>query len=76
VDPARPINPIFERMYVSFEAQIKGFLARCRPFGLDGTHVKLPSGGQILTAQGRDANNNLFPIAFVVVEPKNGNAWT
>lgn len=73
----RKINPRFERMYVSFDAQVKGFQAGCRPFiGLDGTHVKLPNGGQILTAQGRDANNNLFPIAFALVEAENGNAWT
>jgi hypothetical protein len=77
VDPARAINPRFERMYVSFDAQVKGFLAGCRPFfGLDGTHVKLPNGGQILTAQGRDANNNLFPIAFALVESENANSWT
>jgi hypothetical protein len=51
VDPARTINLRFERMYVSFDTQVKGFLVGCRPFfGLDGTHVKLPNGGQILTA--------------------------
>jgi hypothetical protein len=77
VDPTRAINPRFERMYVSFDAQVKGFLAGCRPFfGLDGTHVKLPNGGQILTAQGRDANNNLFPIAFALVGSENANSWT
>ncbi|TVU29221.1 hypothetical protein EJB05_20779, partial [Eragrostis curvula] len=74
VDPARTINPRFERMYVSFGAQVKGFLAGCRPFiGLDGIHVKLPNGGQILTAQGKDANNNLFPIAFALVEAEISN---
>ena len=62
---------------MSFDAQVKGFLAGCRPFfGLDGTHVKLPNGGQILTAQGRDANNNLFPIAFALVGSENANSWT
>jgi hypothetical protein len=68
VDPAKIINLRFERMYVSFDAQVKGFLTGCRPFfGLDGTHVKLSNGGQILTAQGRDGNNNLFPIAFALL---------
>jgi hypothetical protein len=62
------INPRFKRMYVSFDAQEKAFLAGCKPFiGLDGTHVKLPNGGHILTTQGRDRNNNLFPIAFALV---------
>lgn len=55
-------------MYVSFDAQEKAFLAGCKHFiGLDGTHVKLPNGGHILTTQGRDRNNNLFPIAFALV---------
>lgn len=62
------INPRFKRMYVSFDTQVKAFLASCKPFiGLDGTHVKLPNGGHILTVQGRDTNNNLFPIAFALV---------
>lgn len=60
VSPQRHIRPIFERMYVSFAAQVRGFLAGCKPFiGVDGTHVKLPDGAQIFAATGRDANNNL-----------------
>ena len=73
-DPA--VNPIFERMFKSFKAQIDGFKAGCRPFiGVDGTHVKLPNGAQILAATGRDANNNMYPIAFALVESENNNSW-
>ncbi|TXG73517.1 hypothetical protein EZV62_002096 [Acer yangbiense] len=40
-----------ERMFVSFEAQRKGFLKGCRPFlGLDGCHLKGPYGGILLSA--------------------------
>ena len=68
-DPA--VNPIFERMFKSFKAQIDGFKAGCRPFiGVDGTHVKLPNGAQILAATGRYANN-MYPIAFALVESEN-----
>lgn len=73
-DPA--VNPIFERMFISFKAQIDGFKAGCRPFiGVDGTHVKLPNGAQILAATGRDAHNNMYPIAFALVESENNNSW-
>jgi hypothetical protein len=60
-DLARVLNPRFERMGVSFDAQVKCFLVGCRHFiGLDDTHEKLPNGWHILTAQGRNANNNFF----------------
>ena len=36
--------------------------------GLDGCFIKLSTGQQILAATGRDGNNNIFPIAFGVVD--------
>ncbi|KAK9986750.1 hypothetical protein SO802_031701 [Lithocarpus litseifolius] len=40
-----------------------------RPFiGVDGCHLKGEYPGQILTAVGKDGNNGVDPIAFVVVE--------
>ena len=36
--------------------------------GVDGCFIKLTTGQQILAATGRDGNNNIFPIAFVVVD--------
>jgi hypothetical protein len=36
--------------------------------GVDGCSVKLTTGQQILAATGRDENNNIFPIAFGVVD--------
>lgn len=70
-------NPRFKRIFISFKAQIDGFKNGCRPFiGLDGTHVKLPNGCQILAATGRDGNNNMFPIAFALAESENIRSWT
>ncbi|XP_010678151.3 uncharacterized protein LOC104893714 [Beta vulgaris subsp. vulgaris] len=68
---------IFERMYICFEALKKGFLAGCRPFiSLDGCFLKGPYGGQLLVAVGKDGNNQMFPIAWAVVEVESTSSWT
>jgi len=36
--------------------------------GLDGCFIKLTTRQQILAATGRDGNNNIYPIAFGVVD--------
>ncbi|KAL0401435.1 UNVERIFIED_CONTAM: hypothetical protein Slati_4173400 [Sesamum latifolium] len=47
----------------------EGFLGGCRPIiGVDGCHLKGPHGGILLTAVGVDPNNNLYPIAYAVVQ--------
>ena len=68
---------VFERLYICFEALRKGFLAGCRPFiSLDGCFLKGPFGGQLLVAVGRDGNNQMFPIAWAVVEVEKTDTWT
>ncbi|KAL0459168.1 UNVERIFIED_CONTAM: hypothetical protein Slati_0544000 [Sesamum latifolium] len=58
----------FNRFYVCFGALKRGFKAGCRSIiGWDGCHLKGPHGGILLTAIGVDPNNNLFPIAYAVV---------
>ena len=44
--------------------------------GLDGCFIKLSTGQQILAATGRDGNNNIFPIAFGVVDKEETDSWT
>ena len=45
------------------------FLGGCRPIiGFDGCHLKGRFMGQILVVTIRDANDNVFPFAFAVVE--------
>ncbi|XP_071907708.1 uncharacterized protein [Coffea arabica] len=67
---------IFERMYWSLSAMKNGFLAGCRRIiGLDGCFLKSPFGGQLLTAMGRDGNDNMFPIAMAVVEAERYDSW-
>ena len=40
--------------------------------GLDGCFIKLTTG---LAATGRDGNNNIFPIAFGVVDKEDTASW-
>ncbi|KAI8571931.1 hypothetical protein RHMOL_Rhmol01G0159100 [Rhododendron molle] len=67
--PSPELPPTFCRMYVRYDAQLKGLLAGFRPIiRLDGAFLKGLYGGQILSAIGVDGNNNMFPIAIAVVE--------
>ncbi|KAL4304651.1 hypothetical protein GQ457_10G028180 [Hibiscus cannabinus] len=68
--------PKFRRIYVCFSALREGFKLYCRPvIGLDGCFLKGSFKGEILSAVGRDCNNQIFPIAWVVVEVENRETW-
>ncbi|TXG54883.1 hypothetical protein EZV62_020139 [Acer yangbiense] len=67
----------FERMFVSFDAQRKGFLEGCRPFiGIDGCHLKGPYGGVLLSAIALDANSGLYPLAYCICEGETFLSWS
>ncbi|XP_039155563.1 uncharacterized protein LOC120287001 [Eucalyptus grandis] len=69
-------RPIFQRIYVCFDAVRNGFLKGCRPLiGLDGCFLKGMLKGELLTAVGRDANNQMYPIAWAIVEVENKDSW-
>ncbi|CAH9069221.1 unnamed protein product, partial [Cuscuta epithymum] len=66
---------IFQRVYFCFGAVKKGFLEGCRKMiAVDGCFLKGQLKGEILTAVGRDANNQMYPWA--VVEIENNSSWT
>ncbi|KAH7835968.1 hypothetical protein Vadar_031565 [Vaccinium darrowii] len=70
-------NPIFQRIFIMFDAQVKGFVGNCRPIiGLDACFLKSPYGGQMMHAVGRDANNQMYPIAMAVVEAELKDSWS
>ncbi|KAL0303113.1 UNVERIFIED_CONTAM: hypothetical protein Sradi_6179400 [Sesamum radiatum] len=73
----RGLNPpILQRMYCCFGGLKKGFLDRCRPFiGLDGCFLKGLHKGQLLSAIGRDDNDNIYPIAMAYVEIEKFDSW-
>lgn len=69
--------PVFQRMYVCFDACKKGFLAGCRKvIGLDGCFFKGACNGELLCALGRDPNNQMYPIAWAVVEKETKDTWS
>jgi len=69
-------GPLFERMYVCFNASKRGFVQSCRPLiGLDGCFLKGRYAGHLLSAIGKDGNNQMMPIAFAVVEAETKESW-
>ncbi|XP_071928158.1 uncharacterized protein [Coffea arabica] len=66
----------FQRLYYCLYACKQGFLDGCRPIiGLDGCFLKSAFGGQLLSAIGRDGNDNMVPIAVAVVEVERYDSW-
>ncbi|CAO2837036.1 unnamed protein product [Amaranthus hypochondriacus] len=66
----------FQRLFVSFQASIYGFLNACRPLiGLDRTYLKSKYLGTLLLATGFDGDGALFPLAFGVVDEENDENW-
>ena len=71
------VNDMFKRMYVCLDACKRGFIVGCRPLiGIDGCHLKGTIGGQLLVVVGKDGNDNIFLIAYVIVEIEIKISWT
>ncbi|CAI9265615.1 unnamed protein product [Lactuca saligna] len=74
------VNPdqttYFHMMYLCFKAIKEGWKIGCRRvIGLDGSFLKGTCKGELLTAIGRDANNQVYPIAWAVVDIENKANW-
>ncbi|KAJ0046704.1 hypothetical protein Pint_04755 [Pistacia integerrima] len=68
--------PNFQRCFLGFAAQKKGFIEGCRHFiGVDGCHLKGPYGGVLLSAVSMDANSGIFPVAITICEIENKELW-
>ncbi|XP_042022963.1 uncharacterized protein LOC121770266 [Salvia splendens] len=68
---------VFKALYIGFSGLRKGFKEGCIPvIGLDGAFLKTYLGGILLTAVGTDGNNQMYPIAWPVVEAENEVCWT
>ena len=71
------VSNLFKGMYVCLDACKRGFLAGCRLFiRIDCCHLKGTTEGQLLVAIGKDRNDNIFPIAYAIVEINNKSSWT
>ncbi len=66
----------FKRMYICYDAVKKGFIAGCRhTLGVDGCFLKGPFKQQLLSAVGRDGNDQMYPVAWAVVDVENHSNW-
>ncbi|XP_038975678.1 uncharacterized protein LOC120106712 [Phoenix dactylifera] len=66
----------FKRLFISFHASVVGFIRGCRPLiFMDGTFIKHKDGGVILGATSKDANDDMFPIAYGVVDTEIDDNW-
>lgn len=71
-----PVDNCFQRLFISFQASIYGFLNACRPLiGLDRTSLKSKYLGTLLFATGFDGDGAMFPLAFGVVDEENDDNW-
>ncbi|KAL1294377.1 hypothetical protein HN51_055140 [Arachis hypogaea] len=71
-----PTENCFQRLFISFQACIYGFLNACRPLlGLDRTYLKSKYLGTLLLATGFDGDGALFPLAFGVIDEENDDNW-
>lgn len=77
VDSSKKTNPpIFQRLFTCFEGLVQGWKDGCRRIiCVDAAFLKTFLGGQILSAVGRDPNEQMFPLAWAVVEGENNSSW-
>ncbi|XP_022872517.1 uncharacterized protein LOC111391518 [Olea europaea var. sylvestris] len=67
---------VFQGIYICFSACKLGFQHGCRKIiGVDGCHLWGVWASILLTAVGLDANDCIYPIAYVVVQKENKIAW-
>ncbi|XP_062118208.1 uncharacterized protein LOC133831813 [Humulus lupulus] len=65
----------FKYCFWSLDACRRGFKF-CRPvISIDGTFLKTKYGGTMLLAVAYDVNNQLFPMAFAIVDSENHDSW-
>ncbi|XP_076882243.1 uncharacterized protein LOC143530648 [Bidens hawaiensis] len=74
-DPNSNLETFF-RLFVYFDGVKRGFLAGCRKLlCLDGCFLKTFLGGMLLAAIGRDANDQMYLLAWAVVEGESIDSW-
>nr|GEV51794.1 hypothetical protein CTI12_AA204890 [Tanacetum cinerariifolium] len=69
-------NYYFRRFYVFLKGVKEGWLAGYRKvIGMDCCFLKHTYRGELLVAMGRDVNNHMYPIAWVVVKVESNENW-
>ncbi|WMV48790.1 hypothetical protein MTR67_042175 [Solanum verrucosum] len=68
---------LFKYFYVCFAALKNGWLEGCRKIiGLDGCFLKGACRGELLVAVGKNGNNQMYPIAWAVVDQETKHSWS
>ncbi|XP_075473495.1 uncharacterized protein LOC142504537 [Primulina tabacum] len=66
----------FRRLFICFHACLVGFISGCRPLlFLDGTHIKNKYKGFLLGVVAKDANDDVFTLAYAIVDAENDSNW-
>ncbi|CAH9146031.1 unnamed protein product [Cuscuta epithymum] len=69
-------SPVFQRLFMCFEGLQRGWIDGCRRIiCVDACFLKTFLGGQLISAVGRDGNDQMYPIAWAVVEGENNRSW-
>ncbi|XP_074265461.1 uncharacterized protein LOC141587896 [Silene latifolia] len=68
--------PVFERLFVCFNSLKQGWLEGCRKIlAVDACFLKTFLGGQLISATGRDGNDQMYPLAWAIVEGENNESY-
>ncbi|KAL2932963.1 Serum amyloid A protein [Bienertia sinuspersici] len=66
----------FDKVFFCFDGVKQGWLKGCRKvLCVDGCFFKTFLGGMLLSAIGRDANEQMYPLAWAVVEGETNASW-
>ncbi|KAL2944418.1 putative protein FAR1-RELATED SEQUENCE 10 [Bienertia sinuspersici] len=66
----------FDKVFFCFDGVKQGWLKGCRKvLCVDGCFLKTFLGGMLLSAIGRDANEQMYPLAWAVVEGETNASW-
>ncbi|XP_031120356.1 uncharacterized protein LOC116023494 [Ipomoea triloba] len=60
----------------AFKPAIEGFRFCILVIAVDGTHVYGKYKGHLLLAVGMNANKEIYPLAYSIVDSENGASWT
>ncbi|GKV40182.1 hypothetical protein SLEP1_g47850 [Rubroshorea leprosula] len=67
---------VFKRIYVCLGVVKEGWKNGCRyVLGVDGYFLKGVCKGVLLSAVGRDGNNQMYPMAWAIVQGENMDSW-
>ncbi|XP_038896223.1 uncharacterized protein LOC120084500 [Benincasa hispida] len=65
----------FKYMFMALGPCIRGF-ASCRPcITVDGSHLKGKYKGTMLVAVSMDGNNQLYPLAYAIIDNETDRSW-